>query len=565
MLRKSRIDVAEGPPGSQLRIGAKMLPADGQVSWTHFEGAKQRPWIDVIEFKDEESAKRVFDQGRQWRSGARTPNYMVFTTIKVANGLDAVGAVVLRDRYLFNFGLGIPFKVRFAEEGNNSQEELKYISDSIDSLSMLMEAVARDVIDPTYITWIPSGVLNENDRKMRRVAAFARLWSEVKYNFVFLSQRPDLDWDSVLELFLPRVEQARSDEEYAQTLEEVVALLKDGHTQVFASDPKDMPALNIEPIEGRPVVTAIADIPEMQGTGVRPGMELVTVNGASVDQMLKEEIYPYIAASTPQDRDERAFRQLLQGETGAKLPATFRDLQGQIRSVQLVCDLNTHAESAKWRQKPPLEFRSLADGIAYVALNTFDSDEVVKEFDAHFGDVSNAKGLILDVRENSGGSSDNGYAIIARLIDKATDQTSKWRTRDYKPAVRAWGKPEEWFEGQADAIQPRGEHPYLRPVAVLVGPKTYSAAEDFLVPLKATKRATVVGTPTGGSTGQPLFLRIFGAGVMICTKWDRFPDGTEFVGVGIQPDILVQRTRRDVAEGKDPVLERAIALLAHRN
>jgi carboxyl-terminal processing protease len=117
---------------------------------------------------------------------------------------------------------------------------------------------------------------------------------------------------------------------------------------------------------------------------------------------------------------------------------------------------------------------------------------------------------------------------------------------------------------QTPAIQPRGENPYLGPVVVLIGPKTYSAAEDFVVPLKATKRATLIGTATGGSTGQPLFMKTFGAGVMICTKRDRFPDGTEFVGVGIQPDILVQQTRRDVAEGRDPALEKAVAVLTGR-
>ena len=27
----------------------------------------------------------------------------------------------------------------------------------------------------------------------------------------------------------------------------------------------------------------------------------------------------------------------------------------------------------------------------------------------------------------------------------------------------------------------------------------------------------------------------------ICTRWDRFPDGTEFVGIGVQADVRVDR------------------------
>ena len=56
-------------------------------------------------------------------------------------------------------------------------------------------------------------------------------------------------------------------------------------------------------------------------------------------------------------------------------------------------------------------------------------------------------------------------------------------------------------------------------------------------------------------------VKLYGANLAICTVWCRFPDDTEFVGVGIQPDIFVQQTRQDVAEGKDPALQRALAIL----
>ena len=77
------------------------------------------------------------------------------------------------------------------------------------------------------------------------------------------------------------------------------------------------------------------------------------------------------------------------------------------------------------------------------------------------------------------------------------------------------------------------------------------------------KRATLVGEATCGSSGQPLFFSIYGANVRICTKWDRLPDGAEFVGVGIPPDVEVSRTKKDVANGRDAVLQAAIQLASH--
>ncbi len=45
----------------------------------------------------------------------------------------------------------------------------------------------------------------------------------------------------------------------------------------------------------------------------------------------------------------------------------------------------------------------------------------------------------------------------------------------------------------------------------------------------------------------------------VCTKRDTYPDGREFVGYGIQPDILVERTLDIVRSGEDKVLDRAFA------
>ena len=43
-----------------------------------------------------------------------------------------------------------------------------------------------------------------------------------------------------------------------------------------------------------------------------------------------------------------------------------------------------------------------------------------------------------------------------------------------------------------------------------------------------------------------------------------FPDGTEFVGIGVMPDIEVSQTLEDFREGRDPVLDRAVEELEAR-
>ena len=112
-------------------------------------------------------------------------------------------------------------------------------------------------------------------------------------------------------------------------------------------------------------------------------------------------------------------------------------------------------------------------------------------------------------------------------------------------------------------IKPRTSDPFLGPVVVLIGPETNSAAEDFVVPLHAAARATIVGQKSRGSTGQPLQFSFLDGKISgrVCTKRDTYPDGREFVGVGVIPDVEVHLTQRDIVTGRDPILQKGLEVV----
>ena len=542
-----------------------MIPIPQANWWKRLEAPESRSWIDVIEVPDEAAAARIPHQWRQPHSGIPYPDAFTLIALQAENGLDAVGSVAVRGRHVISLGVGLPFRVKLWEKPGNSPEELAAIDRAADRLGWMLEKTALALKDPGYVTWLPPSNPTEEQIRMRRVASFARLWSEVKHNFVFLKERRNLDWEKMLELYLPRIMAARSNEEYVETMKEAVALLADGHTSVYGGAAEDRPPVRIEPVEGRPLLTAMADLPELRSAGLRRGMELMSVDGTPVDE-LRRKFELQAAASSPQGRADIVDSMLLQGPPNSIARVVFRGIDGQ--TVTAGIERNQSSVPAKtlpWR-KPPFEYRDLPGNLAYVALNSFGSDSVVKGFDEHFDRILKSSGLILDVRANGGGSSGYGYSIVARLIEKGAKlKTTAWRTRNYKPSFHAWGEPEEWYEGNHGEIEARGEAPYRGPVVVLIGSNTFSAAEDFLAPLKMSKRATLVGSPTGGSTGQPLFITLYQASARICTKWDRFADGTEFVGVGVQPDVAVALTKADVAAGRDPVKEKAQEILRSPN
>jgi C-terminal processing protease CtpA/Prc len=397
-----------------------------------------------------------------------------------------------------------------------------------------------------------------------RVAGLSRLWAEVKFDFANFDLVPDLDWDAVYAAYLPRVRQARSTLEYYRLLMEAAAKLRDGHTGVWV--PAELvdevyarPALRTAVVEDRVVVARLID-EALRVDGVEPGVEILEVEGVPVRQYGAERVAPYQSASTPQDLETRTYvYALLSGSASTPVEVTLRSASGEVFKRKL--RRLSNEERAEMPQTPPMEIRMLPGNVAYVALNRFDVDAAAEQFEAKFAEIARADALVLDVRENGGGNSDVGYRVLACLTDRAF-KTSRWRTRDYRPTYRAWGRAEGVYQEEAGEFEPNGKLLFSKPVVVLTSARTYSAAEDFTVAFDAMKRGTIVGEPTGGSTGQPLIFRLpGGGGARVCTKRDTYPDGKEFVGVGVQPQVLVRPRLDDLRAGRHTVLEAALAYL----
>jgi carboxyl-terminal processing protease len=337
-----------------------------------------------------------------------------------------------------------------------------------------------------------------------KIAGLSRVWSEAKYSFVYFYRLDGIDWDRLYLSYLPKVRVSKSTLEYYQLLAEFVARLEDGHTGVsFPRQLRDRlgwPLISTRLVEGRVFIERLRD-PALAEQDLARGVEIVAVDGVPVKQYGTEKVAPTRGASTPQDLDIKTFENsLLGGPIEKPVELTLRDAAGKTftRTLPRV----TSAAADKLPREPwhAFEYRLLGGNIAYVALRSFGDNTCSREFAAHFGEIRKASAIIFDVRENRGGSSGVGWEILGYLTERPFPATI-WRTRQYRPAERAWGKSEGWYEGQENTLQPRTSDPYRGPVVVLTSPRTYSAAEDFAAVFDAMKRGTIVGEPTGGSTG----------------------------------------------------------------
>lgn len=425
-----------------------------------------------------------------------------------------------------------------------------------------------------------------------KLYGLSRFWQEVNYNFAFFGQVPHLDWDSAYQAYIPKVLAAESDYDYYRTLERFCALLQDGHTNVYMPRRIDSLVyrtsfgdyrLFLENINGRAIVTHVNE-PKKEEIPV--GSEVIQVNGMPAKEYMEKEIIPYISSSTDYILQDIGAGSLLKGLAGESIDIRIRRPDGEERDFHLTRALNKEDIYPPFPEWALLEFKWLEEGVAYIALNSFGDPKIDTLFIEKVPELLRSKALVIDLRRNGGGSTDIGLAIAKYLTEDTLLYGSRSMTREHRAAFKAWGSwvaddnidtvGNDWakksldyyngavwheFEYEPDTNDVEGPR-IVVPTVILTGHNTASAAEDFLVYLDKQPHITRMGRKTFGSTGQPLLFELPGGGsARVCTKKDVFPDGREFVGYGIIPQIEVNPTVEDFIQGRDRALEKAVEVL----
>jgi hypothetical protein len=438
---------------------------------------------------------------------------------------------------------------------------------------LLIVSLLSQEPDPSKITQMKDQWTGTEEQK---IWGLMTIWAEAKFNYPFFDRIPDIDWDSKAREYIPRVISTRNIEDYYDVLMEFAALLNDGHTAVsppwmYVKPGYDHPPVELKVVEDKFIVLRVGNTDEMKTQRIYPGLEILEMgDNISIREYLKEKVLRFYSFGTTQADESIELIRIFSGPKNSKIALRVKDPDGTLRDVTLTRNSSENDGSffqwqwVRWFMFDPLiETRMIQPDIWYVRISNFGSQKVVDEFYKAFDllDLTIFNGIILDVRHNSGGNSSNAFNIVSALTDKPL-MASKWKSLSYVPAYRSWGQATGWLEKSPSIIEPGNGTRYTGPLVVLTGPGTFSAAEDFLVPLKYSKRALLVGEKTAGSTGNPIVVTLPGGGIFrVVSKRDVFPDGMEFVGIGIIPDVEVIVTQQDIIRESDPVLNKGIDVI----
>ncbi len=195
----------------------------------------------------------------------------------------------------------------------------------------------------------------------------------------------------------------------------------------------------------------------------------------------------------------------------------------------------------------------ISNDVGYMFINHFRGDEL-SVIDKILEGMKDVKGIIIDVRRNSGGDFTNGQVLVSRFADQRRLAFSAIPKNG--PGKNDFADPVDYF------IEPGGSFQFAGPVMVLTDRYTLSAGESVVLFLRVLPNVTVIGERTSGAMGERIEKELPNGWIYSITgQLIIAADGNTYEGPGIPPDIEEINTVAEINSGVDRVIEKAIEII----
>jgi carboxyl-terminal processing protease len=205
-------------------------------------------------------------------------------------------------------------------------------------------------------------------------------------------------------------------------------------------------------------------------------------------------------------------------------------------------------------------YGQLAAEIGYIHIATFENAGNTYLFiDNLLSALNTNRGVVIDVRNNGGGSDKNARTIAGRFADTQ---------RLYCTVIYRNGAAHDDFTAPVEmSISPEGSSHFSGRGVLLTNRSVGSAAEDFVLMMRVLPNITVVGDTTSGTCGGGPITRELPNGWLyrIPTNNQFTAENKPYEGIGIEPDTAVWISRSDELQGKDTIIEKALEILSREN
>jgi carboxyl-terminal processing protease len=379
---------------------------------------------------------------------------------------------------------------------------------------------------------------------------FNLVWQTINVNF-YDPSFGGVDWKRVRQKYSPEVPKVRDDRSFIDLAYRMMHELHVSHLELRPAQSRQVGiGIRALRLEGQLVITNVAVGSDAQRQNVRVGDVLLDDPGQ------------------------------LSGLIGTSMTVHVKSCDGKSRTLEV------KRENPWWPpEHPSLRWHAIeqASGrrIGYIKATRFD-DDAAPLIDAAMEAVKDTYGLIIDLRDNSGGNISSirlvsylfpGPQMVVTLANRAflekigaaPDHLDLSKVPRVSGIYTTRGIIDAMKNNRGAAAfytEDVGSRRYRGKVIVLINNKTGSAAEGFAWMLKGRDSVTLVGGTTAGALlGGETFDLPGGWTLTVPTHASWGPDGKRYVDTPVNPDMEVKWSRQYFCDQIDPDMVKALDLL----
>jgi len=407
-------------------------------------------------------------------------------------------------------------------------------------------------------------------------AAFDSMVEKFRNEYAF-NEFKGLDWDSVVRKYRPRFEEAERNADgqaYLDALSDVIWSVPDGHVNV---SPFDLFVDRVRTaVEGglgftlretdnrESYVVFVSENSAAAQAGIQVGAQIIAINERPVADWISRVNPISETYSTPHNR------RLGQARWATRFPLSTPPVTveyinpgagAQVITLTVETEFDSFFYSPAAPQtgwELPVEYTVLDSGVVYVKIFSFFDNQLLSiqlwERMLRQLNEQGGAGLIIDMRENGGGSSFLADQMAAYFF---TEEKVVGKRGAYNKDLGQF-----FFDPRSDSIMypPSVDMQYLGKVVVLIGPDCASACERFAYNLTIDDRAEVIGYyPTAGlGGGVEDFAMPDGVTIRMTVVRSTDMDGNIHIeGTGVAPTLRIPVTRETLFATEDVLLQAA--------
>lgn len=511
-----------------------------------------------------------------------------YSSIKVSINPETLGEYISGKLVIFASEEGQGFPSGFGEDGKLFTEDdpIMSIPAGYSVVTIGEEPFTLDRSNAVEMNLLePDGYAPDDFSELSYTEAFDALVEKAKKEYSFTEDK-GIDWDALSAEYRPRIQEAEEAEDvdaYLIAIDEFAKAIPDGHisaaSTVSAQREQEAIAGGLgfslrELSDGRVLVIFILEDSEASQAGIGYGTEIIAIDGVAISDAITNAYSPNAPYSSaeiqrldgvrfvtrfplakgtvevtfkPADSDEEQTATLSIVGERQSLSFTRQFVYGQASPVPLA--------PMNWEFYPDTNY-------GYIKITVFDGnvDYFKKQWEL-FLETANAigsPGIIVDVRQNPGGSSGIAGLLTSYLIQEPLPLPI---SEEYNPDIDAFFSD----PNQDNNLEPTRNlnAQYTGKVVALVSPACASACEYFAYYLQSAG-IDIIGTYATNGIAGGYISTLLPEGVEFSLPTSRPVDSEGNVvieGPGVVPSIRIPVTEENMSSTEDYLLAEAIAYL----